>query len=365
MLIAIIAVSSADITNSRSELVHSLLEQGHKILFLTPEQWDAKKCFNSDSAESIMVCMERTGINPFADLKTLRECKRILSKTQPELLYAFSGAKAVIYGLKAKPPKCAAYCTINGLGSVFRSASGFKNAVVRTVMKLLYKGALKCADGVMFQNDDDRQTFVSMGLVKADKTGIVNGSGVNLQRYPQSPLGDKPSFLFVGRLLKDKGIEEFLAAAKKVKEKYPQAIFSIVGPLDSNPMAIDRSRLDQYSDVVTYHGKQDQMLPFYQSCTVFVLPSYHEGTPRTTLEAMAVGRAVLTTDAPGCRETVENGYNGFMVPVGDSELLAEKMMWFIENPKELQIMANNSRRMAEDKYDVDKVNAQMRRIMGV
>ncbi len=364
MLIAIIAVSAADVYKSRRELIESLIEKGHSLLILTPDEWDADEHFSSDCVRTRTIFLQRTGSNPFADLKTTRDCKRVFGQERPDLIYAFSGAKAVIYSLMARPKGCRAYCTINGLGSIFRSADGLKTKIIRSVMKLLYHYSLKKADGVMFQNDDDRQAFISMRLVDADKTSLVNGSGVNLITYACAALPEHVNFLFVGRLLKDKGIREFLQAARNVKREHGDVSFSVVGPLDSNPMALSKDEIDAYTEV-DYYGMQQDVRPYYRECTVFVLPSYHEGTPRTTLEAMATGRPILTTDAPGCSGTVKEGYNGVKVPVGDVELLKQRMIWFIEHPDMVRMMGENSRKMAEEKYDVRKVNARMCEIMGV
>ncbi|MDD3401319.1 MAG: glycosyltransferase family 4 protein [Eubacteriales bacterium] len=365
MKIAIVAVSAEDVYKSRREFMCGLLDLGHELLVLTPDSWDATKFFLCGAVQMRTIFMQRTGSNPLSDRKTYRDCKRIFREEKPDMVYAFSGAKAVIYGLMAKPKGCKGYCTINGLGSVFRSEGGLKNRLVRLVMEMLYTMALKKSDGVMFQNCDDLEVFVNKRLLSREKTSIINGSGVNLDKFALTPMPNKASFLFVGRLLFDKGIAEFIAAAKATKEKYPQAQFSVVGPLDSNPTAIKIEDMDECSNVVEYHGKRDDVDRFYRECSVFVLPSYHEGTPRTVLEAMATGRAIITTDAPGCRETVKDGDNGFLIPVGDSKTLEEKMLWCIEHGDEVKRMGQRSRTIAEEKYDVNKVNAQMRRIMGV
>lgn len=176
-----------------------------------------------------------------------------------------------------------------------------------------------------------------------------------------------PHFLLIARLLGDKGIREYVQAAKLVKQQYPEAQFDLVGGLDTNPTSISQAELDQWiaAGTINFLGRLSDVRPAIAACSVYVLPSYREGTPRTVLEAMAMGRAVITTDAPGCRETVVNGDNGFLVPVKDADALAQAMLRFIEQPGLIAQMGQRSRSIAEEKYDVHKVNAQMLEGMGL
>ena len=171
--------------------------------------------------------------------------------------------------------------------------------------------------------------------------------------------------MLIARLLGDKGIREYIKAANIVKQKYPDAIFQLVGPEDPSPDGISLQELAQLNNqkAVEYLGATNDVRPYIEGCSIFVLPSYHEGLPRTVLEAMATGRPVLTTDVPGCRETVVNGKNGWLVEKANVEQLAEKMIWFIENPNEWRRMAEDSRVMVEDKFDVHKVNKELISIM--
>jgi glycosyltransferase involved in cell wall biosynthesis len=231
----------------------------------------------------------------------------------------------------------------------------------------LYKAALKRADKVIFQNPDNKQVFIDLGIVPKEKAIVVNGSGVDVSYFDIKPLPDSPRFLLIARLLGDKGIREYIQAAKLVKKTYRNAVFQLVGPEDPSPNGISIEELESLNDTnaVEYLGSTDDVRPFIENCSVFVLPSYHEGLPRTVLEAMATGRPTLTTDVPGCRETVINGENGWLVEKGNVEQLANKMIWFIENQKEWQRMANASRAMAESKFDVHAVNAELLKIMGL
>jgi glycosyltransferase involved in cell wall biosynthesis len=232
---------------------------------------------------------------------------------------------------------------------------------------VLYKVILKNAHKVIFQNPDNRQVFIDLGIVPKEKTVVINGSGVDVTYFDIKPLPDSPRFLLIARLLGDKGIREYVKAAKLVKQKYKSAVFQLVGPGDPSPDGISIEELERLneSNAVEYLGATKDVRPFIENCSVFVLPSYHEGLPRTVLEAMATGRPILTTDVPGCRETVINGENGWLVEKGNVEQLAEKITWFIENQREWQRMANASRVMAEGKFDVHAVNAELIKTMGL
>ena len=214
---------------------------------------------------------------------------------------------------------------------------------------------------IFFQNPDDEKDFTRLGIVR-DRNKIVriNGSGVDTRHFHKAPLPqDDPVFLFIGRMLTEKGIAEFVEAAKKVKEDHPEARFIAVGPHDASlPHSVSITRLDQWKSetVVEFVDNVKDVRPWLVKCSVFVLPSYREGTPRSVLEAMSVGRAIITSDAPGCRETVVDGDNGFLVSPKEVAPLAEAMERFLKAPELMERMGERSRKIAEEKYDVRKVN---------
>jgi glycosyltransferase involved in cell wall biosynthesis len=219
----------------------------------------------------------------------------------------------------------------------------------------------------VFQNPDDQKTFLDLGLIsRSAETALVNGSGVSLDRFTPSPLpAATDSFLMVARLLRDKGVREYVEAAKLVREDYPSAKFVLIGPRDSNPDAIEATELDDWvsSGVIDYRGELQDVRPALAECAVFVLPSYREGTPRSVLEALATGRAVITTDAPGCRETVDHEINGLLVPVASAAAVAEAMRRLIREPALVTRMSQASLQKARSKYDVKLVNEKMRSII--
>lgn len=240
--------------------------------------------------------------------------------------------------------------------------------MLSNVVTHLYRFSLRRAESVIFQNQDNFRTFISRGIVSESKCRIVPGSGVSLSHYKQEPIPDgEIRFLLIARLLKEKGIREYVEAAKIVKKQFPTARFLLVGPSDPSPDGISLDVVKNWDGegIIEYQGATADVRPFLNDCHVFVLPSYHEGMPRTVLEAMATGRPILTTNVCGCKETVENGSNGWLVPKGDAHALADRMIWFLENPNQLATMGAKSRTLAAQKFDVNIVNDQMLKILGI
>ncbi len=346
----------------RMDMMKSFLELGHSVIAVgnePEEEWSEK--FSKLGIIYRQAFIQRTGTNPLKDLRTLKSLKRIIKEEKPHKIFSYQ-AKTVIYGGMAAK-KCKGveyYALIAGVGSVFL-AKGFKAKLVRTILNIEYKLGLAKAKKVFFQNHDDINIFLKNGLVKKEQVEIINGSGVNLDRFKVQPLPSEIAFLSISRLIRDKGVIEYLEAARKIKAEYPNIRFLLVGPYDTNPSAISESELKIYTDdgTVEYFGEQTDVIPYLAQCSVYVLPSYREGTPKTVLEAMASFKAIITTDAPGCRETVVDGENGYLIPVKDVNSLVEKIKYFIENPKMIFEMAQKGRCMVEQKFDVKKVNAKI------
>ena len=229
------------------------------------------------------------------------------------------------------------------------------------IVTRLYRLGVSLTDRILFQNPDDESDFIQLGVVKdQSKVVRINGSGVNTESFPRKllPTG-VPVFLFIGRLLTEKGIAEFVEAAAALNVRYPNARFVAVGPHDANlPHSVSGKTLERWRDggIVEFIGGVSDVRIWLEQCTVFVLPSYREGTPRSVLEAMSTGRPVITTDAPGCRETVAHGLNGLLVPPRDAKALAAAMEQFLIDPSMIPRMAEESRRIAEETYEVRKVN---------
>ncbi len=320
--------------------------------------------------------MQRTGTNPVRDLGTLWTLLQLMRQIKPDTVLAYT-IKPVIYGMLAaslaKVPN--RFALITGLGYAFQNVkAGAQRSIFQRLVHGLYAQALKHAHKVFFQNPDDLALFQKMHLLNpAVPTVVVNGSGVNVAEFEVMPLPEglngqpKPSFLLIARLLADKGVREYAEAARQIKQHYPEVEFHLVGWIDDNPTAILQTELDRWiaDGRLQFWGKLSDVKPAIAASSIYVLPSYREGTPRTVLEAMAMGRAIITTDAPGCRETVVNGENGFLVPVKSVEALVQAMENFIQQPDLIQDMGQQSRAVAVNKYDVHRVNAHMMREMGM
>jgi len=310
--------------------------------------------------------MDRTGINPFADVFYFRKLRRRMKELHPDLLFTYQAKAAVYSSLAANSiENCERYILFPGLGYLFSDAVSLKNRVIRRLAVFLYRRAFSNIDTAFFQNTDDIGTLKefqifqpSVGIV------VVNGSGIPLDEFmfhnsPISPV----RFTMLTRLLKTKGVYEFANAATALKKMFGERVeFSLVGPVDSNPNALSYSVVAEWhtAGFLTYHGAVEDVRPFLRATSVFVLPSFYmEGTPRSILEAMAVGRAIITTDQRGCRNTVTEGVNGFLVKPQSVDSLKDAMLKFIENPELIQSMGVASRKLAEQKFDVRDVVKQM------
>lgn len=352
----------------RIDMMKSFLTAGCEVVAVGdgPEgEWEPK--FRELGIRYRQIPVQRNGMNPMHDLKTLWALFRLLGQERPDKIFSYQ-AKTVIYGGIAAWLRGIrdVYPMIAGVGSAFLG-EGFKRKLLRAVLVAEYKLGLKNAKKIFFQNRDDLKVFADNRILTEDRVVMVNGSGVNLDQFPVTELPEKVSFLCISRLIRDKGVWEYLEACREIRKRHPEVGCVLVGSFDTNPSAIRPEELQPFIDdgSAAYVGPQKNVAPYLQNCTAYVLPSYHEGTPKTVLEAMASGRPVITTDAPGCRETVTDGVNGYLVPVKDVDAIVEAMEKMIAQPSENVRMAKNARQIAEEKYDVNKVNLTIRKTMGI
>ena len=364
----LVASHPDSLINFRGPLIRALLSKDLEVHVAAPDL-DADSLIRSNlesyGVNVHKIHMKRTGMNPISDLKTIFQLWILMKKIKPNYFLGYTH-KPVIYGNLAAwmAGVNKKFALITGLGYTFQS----KILWLNHLLQFLYRISMRKVEKVFFQNPDDESLFQNLGIIKTfeNKSVVVNGSGVDLKKFNASPFPIKIQFLLIARLLGDKGIREYFKAAKAVREKRPDIKFGLVGWIDNHPDAISKQELDERIDAgdIFFYGRMDDVKPAISESSVYVLPSYREGTPRTVLEAMAMGRPIITTDAPGCKETVKDGINGYIVKVKSSQALVKAMFSFIEQPELIKSMGNNSRKIAEDKYDVDKVNKHMMSEMG-
>lgn len=355
--------------NFRGPLIEALQASGLDVHVAAPDLEVAKPLRIALESRGVVVHsvrIGRAGTNPLQDLLTLASLWRLMRRVRPHCVLGYT-VKPVVYGSLAawlaRVPR--RFALVTGLGYAFQGDA--RRSRLQALVQWLYTVALARVQKVFFQNPDDEALFRQRAILRPTVASVVvNGSGVDIHRFEPAPLPQGPSFLLIARLLGDKGVREYAQAAARVQARHPQARFAMAGWIDENPDAISQDELDQWvrSGAVHFMGRLEDVRPALRECSVYVLPSYREGTPRTVLEAMAVGRPVITTDAPGCRDTVVDGDNGLLVPVKSVDALEEAMLKFIESPGLAARMAASARRMAEEKYDVRKVNAVMLAEMG-
>lgn len=363
--ILIVAGSGSSLANFRGDLIRSWIKSGYAVHAIAPEEELADEIKALGVAQYYSIAINRTGTSILGDLKYLKNLYHKIQEIQPDTVLGYT-IKPVIYGSIAA--KLAGVININamitGLGYLFVSNTK-KAKLLQKISVILYKIGLGCANNVIYQNPDDRDEFIRRGIVKENKCHVVNGSGVNMERFPFSPLPKEFSFLMVSRLLYSKGVMEYFNAAEKVKKQYPDVKFYMLGSIDNKADCIPREIVQPFFDmgIIDYLGTSSDVPSIIEKSSVFVLPSYGEGTPRSVLEAMSMGRPILTTDVAGCRQTVTNNENGFLVPEKNVDALVEKMCWFIDNNNQLDDMASASYNLCLSNFEVSKVNSAMNQIL--
>ena len=371
--ILIISSHAPSLINFRLPLIKELLSKGNKVSIAAPNYkftYNLQNQFIDLGVNINIFSLSRSGLNFFQDYKSLREIKVIIQNSKPDIVISYT-AKPVIYtGIILKNfPKINYYPLITGLGYAFTNDNTFKRVILKYLMVKLYTEGLKSASNVIFQNKDDQDLFYKLNMVKKNNsTSVVNGTGVDLNAYPFSSLPSEPIFLMISRLLVDKGVREYVEAAQIVRSSIPNAIFQLAGYLDENPSGISLKELNSWTKQgdIQYLGEIDTVQSILKSCKYYVLPSYREGTPRSSLEALATGRPIITTDVPGCRETVIHKKNGLLVPPKNSKALAKAMIALLKEKDEtIQAMGKESYAIAKEKYQIEKVNKSILSIIGL
>lgn len=354
--------------NFRGDLIKEIQQRGYDVVVTGPNN-EGKEKIESLGAKFVEVPVNKTGTNPFSDIKYCLKLRKLLRAEKADAILGYT-IKPVIYGSIAGKLAGVRNRTamITGAGYLFASKS-IKARIIRLISFFLYRVGLGAAHKVIFQNIDDLNEFVAHNLVTREKCSVINGSGVNMDKFTPSPYPLVPTFFFLGRLVHAKGGLDFAKAAKIVKDSYPDARFIILGKIDmSVPDAITSDEIMPFVNdgTIELFPETDKIAQYYGMSSVFVLPTaYREGTPRVILEAMASARAIITTYTPGCKETVSDGINGFFVKPHCPEDCAEKIIHFIKHPEDVSRMGEESLKLCRSKYEVSIINAEMIRIMGL
>ena len=368
--ILIIASASNSLVGFRGDFIKNLLKNNFEVYTAAPNYGEStRKTLESFGAKPLTFKLQRTGLNPISDIKSIKGLKEIINKNKIDLVFPYT-IKPVVYGsIAANLSNVPVISLITGLGFSF-SRSTLKSKILQVATEFLYKISIRKNKAIVFQNSDDYNLFLSRKILsKKNKVGFVDGSGVNLNEYnfrENTNSTEVISFVVIARLIKEKGIGLFLEAAKVLKNKYPKSEFHIIGTPDNSPSAIKIDELKSLheSGVVIYHGPQSNIQEHLTNRDIFVLPTYYrEGVPRSILEALSVGLPVITTNTPGCKETIVNKKNGILIEPKDLDELINAMEYFLINKDKIKEMGINSRNYAKERFDVKIINKNLLNIV--
>ncbi|MBQ3589979.1 MAG: glycosyltransferase family 4 protein [Clostridia bacterium] len=362
MKILLVCSKSSVVVNFRKRLIEKLQALGHNVCALAFDN-EHEETIKERNIEFHYFNDANRSLNPFKVLSLKNRYAKAIKEINPDLVFTFM-LKPNIYGVQGakKAGFTNIYSMVEGAGDVFIYNS-LKWKLIRKYVCHGYKKAFKNSKKVFFLNSDDKKDFVKRGLVKDEQCELIHGIGIDIEHFEYQPVENKQTFLMIARLLHTKGVFEYCESAKIVKEKYPNATFNIVGPEGT----IKAEDLKSYTEtgIINYLGATTDVRPFIKDCGIYVLPSYREGFSVSIMEAQAVGRAVITGDTNGTRDAVDDGYNGFLVQIKNSEALAEKMIYFLENQDMVTKMGNNARKRAEESFDHRVINEKICKIIGV
>lgn len=364
MKVVLLGSLSYSLINFRGQLLKALREAGHDVVACAPDRDAAVvEALSEIGVAFRTVPMDRAGLNPLRDLATLRAYLALLQREQPDVVIAYT-QKPIIYGGIATRlfGRTRFYVLMSGLGYVF-SPEADQRRLLRRLVSRAYRVAVRDARAIFVFNGDDRRMMMAHGIVREDQHVVqIGGSGIDIGHFATQPLPPgPPTFLMISRLMRDKGVGIYLDAARVVKQRYPDVRFRLLGRFEpDNPTGYCERECEEWSKsgLIEHLPETRDVRPHLAAAHIFVLPSfYREGLPRTLLEALAVGRPIITTDMPGCREPVQPGKNGWLVPPRDAVALADAMFDALSNFDHLDEMAKSSRALAVERYDVRRVNA--------
>ena len=367
MKFMLISPKNRTVYNFRGDLLKNIKKNGYEIVVTGPNKDNIEK-IEELGAHFIEIPLQKNSIGVIENIKYYMRLKKVLKEQKPDVILSYTIKPVIFASIAAKKVKIKnIYALITGLGQIY-ATTDLKTKLIRTICGIAYKKAFKCCQKVIFQNNDDKKECLNRKYLTEEKCEVVNGSGVNMNRFPKTELPNEDVFLMVSRMMKTKGTREYFEAAKIVKQKYPNTKFLYVGSTENTGAYIKMEEVQKYIDdgIVEYIGETENVPEVIKKCSVFVLPSYYrEGIPRTLLEALSMGRPIITTDNVGCKETINDGKNGFLIPIKDSKKLAEKMIYMIEHREELEKMSEESYKYCLEKFDVDIINKKMLQIMKI
>lgn len=356
MKILLITPTSNQVVGFRKNLIEHMQKEGYDVAVLTFDD-EFKQTIVERKIEFHCVPNKNRSLNPFKTLTLKNKYCAVIKKVNPDIVFTFMIKPNTFGVLAAKNAGVKnIFSMVEGAGDVFIN-NGLKWRVIRKIVCHLYRKAFKNCKKVFFLNNDDKTEFVHRRLVKSEQCEIIHGIGVDLEKFAYKPIKNHKTFLMVARMLKTKGVYEYCKCARIVKQKYPDAVFNYVGAEGTVKLADIQEYIDDGS--INYLGTTNDVRPYLEDALFLLLSSYREGMPMSIMEAEAVGRGIITSDSVGCRDTVVDGYDGFIVPRGDYEQMAEKVIWCIEHPEEAEQMGKNARKLAEEKFDQKKINTNI------
>lgn len=344
----------------RCEFIQQLIKNGWSVYALFPDDGFAKKI---ESLGVICRNLDIGGyeINPISQILLYFRFRRILRDINPEKIISFTIKPVIFSSILSKQLGIQSYCVVTGLGRIYIN-NDIKTKIVRFITNRLYKRYLDNNEYVFFQNTSDKALFLDYGCLPSEKAIITNGSGVNLDQFPRKSFlrpVEKIIFMMAGRLDSTKGLNEYIQAAGIITEQYRSGVceFWLLGTIHHAPKIKKELESENNAYKIRYFGFREDLSCYYKNASVFVLPSYREGTSRSILEAMSSGMPIIATDVPGCREPVKDKENGFLVPAKEITKLSKAMGFFIDNPDQVYIMGKRSRQIVEQNYNVHSVNS--------
>ena len=354
MKLLILANNDEGLYKFRKELIEEMLHEGNEVVASIPKgKWIAN--IKQLGVKVIPTEVDRRGINPITDMRLLFQYLRIISTLKPEMVVTYTIKPNIYGGAICRLLHVPYAVNITGLGSAFQ-----KDNVIKKLVCFLYKISINRAKVVFFENEENKEIFLDHHLIQEEQACRLNGAGVNLVEYPYTEYPDEREpirFLFIGRVMKEKGVDELFEAARRIKKEYPEAIFDIVGPMEDESESVIEKLEEE--GIINYYGYQKDVRPFIARCHCFVLPSWHEGMANTNLESASSGRPIITSNIPGCMEAVKNNMSGLLCKIQNSDNLYKVIKKFIELPyEERKVMGVTGRQYMEEVFDKKKIIAR-------